>query len=396
MAGLLIDGLTVARPAPEIKAPRGTDQGARTGGTRMLAVGPALWLPCGYVAKGGRCPVPSLVVPGRHWAALLAGLMLFPALAAAGPVLDRVRERGALICGVSQGIPGFSDQDAQGRWQGLDVDYCRAVAAVVLGDPEAVTFEPLSANARIDALRTGQVDVLARNTTWTSGRDGQGIDFVGILYHDGQGFMVPKALGLRSAYELDGATVCVTQGTTTEKNLADFFRVNDMDYSVVAFERTDAALDAYTDGRCDAYTSDRAQLAALRLTTAMPDDHIVLPETVSKEPLSPAVSEGDDQFADIARWTLFALIAAEELGVRSDNIEAKSQSDQPAVRRLLGLEGGNGLGLDDSWASRAIKAVGNYGEIFARNVGSDSPLGLARGLNAQFANGGLLYAPPIR
>jgi len=329
-----------------------------------------------------------------------AALSLLPAAAAvAGETLDAVRERGELRCGVNTGLPGFSSADEQGKWTGIDVDFCRAVAAAVLGDADKVKYTPLTAKERLTAVQTGEVDLLSRNTTWTLTRDTSlGLNFTGIVYYDGQGFMVKKDLGVTSANELDGAAVCILAGTTTELNLADYFRANAMSYEPVVFDTADQTARGFDAGRCDVLTSDQSQLYALRLKLAAPDKAIVLPEVISKEPLGPVVRQGDDDWFNIVRWTLFALVGAEELGVSSKSLDAMKASPNPAVRRLLGLEGdkGSGLGLPDDWAARIIAQVGNYGEIFERNVGKGSPLGIERGLNRLWKNGGLQYAPPIR
>jgi general L-amino acid transport system substrate-binding protein len=320
---------------------------------------------------------------------------LFAASAHAG-TLDDVKKEGMLKCGVSQGLPGFSNPDNKGNWTGIDVDYCRALAAAVLGDAKKVKYVPLSAKVRFTALQSGEIDVLSRNTTWTFTRDTNlGINFVGVLYYDGQGFMVPKKLGVKSALKLSGAAVCTNTGTTTELNLADYFRSHNMKYKVVAFENSNEVFAAYEAGRCDVYTTDRSGLAAQRTKLKNPNAHIVLPEIISKEPLGPAVRQGDDQWANIARWTLNTMIIAEELGVSSKNVDQMKKSKNPEVRRLLGVDGkyGSYIGLDNAWAYRIIKQVGNYAEIFKRNV---TPIGLDRGLNRLWNKGGILYAPPFR
>jgi general L-amino acid transport system substrate-binding protein len=320
--------------------------------------------------------------------------------AQAGEVFDAVKERGTLRCGVNTGLAGFSIADDQGNWTGLDVEYCRAVAAAVLGDSQAVEFTPLSAQQRFTALQAGEIDVLSRNTTWTLTRDvSLGIHFAGITFYDGQGFMVPADLGVNSALELSGAEVCVQTGTTTELNLADYFRANDMDLTPVVFEGLEESLSAFFGGRCQVYTTDKSGLAAIKSVDAPdPDAYKILPETISKEPLGPSVQRGDDEWFAIAKWVLFALIQAEESGVTSENVDDMMDSDNPTIQRMLGTSGdmGEKLGLDSEWAYRAIKQVGNYGEIYARNVGPDTPLGLERGVNDQWTNGGLMYAPPIR
>ena len=320
--------------------------------------------------------------------------------AAGAATLDDVKARGTLNCGVSTGVPGFAEPDANGVWQGFDVAVCRAVAAAVLGDSTAVEFVPTTGKTRFTALAAGEIDMLARNTTWTFSRDVDlKFEFTGVNYYDGQGFMVPADLGVTSAKELDGATVCIQTGTTTELNLADFFRVNNISYEPVPIETGSEAVQLFLAGSCDVYTTDRSALAAQRANFPTPDDYVVLPEVVSKEPLGPLVRHGDNQWGDIVRWTLNALITAEELGVTSDNIEALSAgSDNPEINRLLGSEGtlGEMLGLDADWAMKALMAEGNYGEIFANNIGEATNIGLARGLNAQWADGGLIYSPPFR
>jgi general L-amino acid transport system substrate-binding protein len=327
-------------------------------------------------------------------AALVAGS------AAAGPTLDRVRAKGHVQCGVSEGLPGFSNPDASGNWTGLDVDFCRAVAAAVLGDPGKVKYTPLSAKQRFTSLQSGELDILSRNTTWTQSRDaGLGINFAGTIYYDGQGFMVRKKLGLKSARELDGATVCINAGTTTELNAADYFRTHRMKFTAVTFEKSDETVAAYDAGRCDAYTTDQSGLYAQRVKLKAPDEHVILPEIISKEPLGPAVRQDDDQWFNIVRWTLFALVNAEELGVAAANVEdMKAKSTNPDVRRLLGVEGemGKNLGLPNEWAYNIVKRVGNYGEVFDRNLGDRTPLKIARGLNQLWTKGGVMYAPPIR
>ncbi|MFK7746636.1 MAG: amino acid ABC transporter substrate-binding protein [Roseobacter sp.] len=320
--------------------------------------------------------------------------------AAAAGTLDDVKARGTLNCGVTTGLVGFAAPDANGEWNGFDVSVCRAVAAAVLGDPSAVEFVPTTGKTRFTALASGEIDMLARNTTWTFSRD---VDlkftFVGVNYYDGQGFMVPKELGVSSAKDLDGATVCIQTGTTTELNLADFFRANNISYEPVPIETNAEAQQQYLAGACDVYTTDASGLAATRATFEAPGDHVLLPEIISKEPLGPLVRHGDDEWGDVVRWTLNALITAEELGVTSANVsEMSSGSGNPEVARLLGTEGtlGEMLGLDADWAMKAISSQGNYGEIFAKNIGEETPIGLSRGLNAQWTNGGLIYSPPFR
>jgi len=321
--------------------------------------------------------------------------------ASAAATLDDVKARGTLNCGVTTGLVGFAAPDANGVWEGFDVAVCRAVAAAVLGDPQAIEFVPTTGKTRFTALASGEVDMLARNTTHTFTRDVDlKFDFVGINYYDGQGFMVPRALGVTSAKELDGATVCIQTGTTTELNLADFFRKNNISYEPVPVETNAEGQQQYLAGACDTYTTDTSGLAATRAAFENPGDHVILPEVVSKEPLGPLVRHGDNEWEDVVRWTLNALIAAEEFGVTSANVEelASGPTDSPEINRMLGTEGNLGemLGLDSDWAVRAIAVNGNYGEIFAKNIGENTPVGLARGLNAQWVDGGILYAPPFR
>ena len=320
---------------------------------------------------------------------------------AAATTLDDVKARGELNCGSNTGLAGFGLPDANGTWVGFDVAVCRAIAAAVLGDPTKVKFVPTSGQTRLTALASGEIDVLVRNTTWTFSRDVDlKLDFVGVNYYDGQGFMVPKALGVSSAKELNGATVCIQTGTTTELNLADFFKANNMTYTPVAIESNAEGIQQYLAGACDAYTTDASGLASTRASFAAPDEHIILPEIISKEPLGPLVRHGDNQWGDIVRWTLNALITAEEFGVTSANLEEQvASSTNPEVQRLLGTSTddlGAMLGLDKEWARRAIAASGNYGEIFAATIGEATPIGLARGLNAQWTQGGLLYSQPFR
>jgi general L-amino acid transport system substrate-binding protein len=328
----------------------------------------------------------------------VAGLTAGAALAG---TLDDVKARGKLNCGVSTGLAGFAAPDANGVWQGIDVAVCRAVAAAVLSDPMAVEFVPTTAKTRFTSLASGEIDMLSRTTTWTFSRDTDlKFEFTGVNYYDGQGFMVPKELGVGSAKELDGATVCIQTGTTTELNLADFFRVNNMSYEPVPVETSGEAQQQYLAGNCDVYTTDASALAASRSTFPDPSAHQILPEIVSKEPLGPLVRHGDHDWGDVVRWSLNALIAAEEYGVTSANIEQLSSAptDNPEVNRLLGTEGNLGemIGLDGEWAKRAIMVGGNYGEIFEEHIGVNTPIGLARGLNDQWTNGGLLYSPPFR
>ncbi len=321
------------------------------------------------------------------------------ATSASAATLDDIKKKGHVQCGVSQGLPGFSNTDDSGKWTGIDVDLCRAVAAAVFGDATKVKFTPLSAKERFTALQSGEVDILSRNTTWTMGRDtALGLNFAGVNYYDGQGFMVPKKLNVKSALELGGASVCTNTGTTTELNVADYFRSNNMKYEVVAFEKADEVVAAYDAGRCDVYTTDRSGLAAQRLKLSKADDHVVLPEIISKEPLGPVVRQGDDQWFNIVKWTHFAMVNAEEMGVSKANHAEMMKSANPGIKRLLGTEGdfGSKLGLGNDWASSVISQVGNYGEVYEANVGPNTPLKLARGSNALWTKGGLQYAPPVR
>ena len=332
------------------------------------------------------------------FAAGLLGLALCAGAttAQAGP-LDTVKSRGQLICGANTALAGFGIPDSSGNWTGLDVDYCRAIAAAVLGDPTKVKFIPLNAKDRFPALQSGEVDVLIRNTTWTSSRDSnQGFLFAATDFYDGQGFMVRK--NVSSAKELDGASICVQQGTTTELNLADFFRANSIKYDSVAFQDEDVALKAFESGRCDAFTTDSSGLYAERIRLTNPDDYVVLPDIISKEPLASAVRQGDDQWFNVVRWSFFAMLDAEEAGVTSKNVDDMLKSEDPNIRRLLGVEGdqGKGFGLDTKWAYNIIKTVGNYGEVFDKNVGDGSALKIKRGLNALWIKRGLQYGPPIR
>jgi general L-amino acid transport system substrate-binding protein len=321
------------------------------------------------------------------------------ASSASAQTLNTVKQRGNVNCGANGTLGGFGLPDAQGNWTGLDVDFCRAVAAAIFNDASKVKFVALTAQNRFTALQSGDVDLLARNTTWTSARDTSlGLNFTGINYYDGQGFLVRKALKVNSALELNDAAVCVQQGTTTELNLADYFRANKMKLKTVTFATADEAIKAYDSGRCDAFTTDASGLYAERLRLAKSDDHIVLPEIISKEPLGPSVRHGDDQWFDIVKWTHYAMVTAEELGVTKANVDEQAKSANPDVKRLLGSEGNYGeqLGLTKDWAYRIIKLVGNYGEVFEKNVGQGSPLKIQRGLNGLWTKGGLQYAPPIR
>jgi general L-amino acid transport system substrate-binding protein len=329
----------------------------------------------------------------------MLGLMLAVGLCgtAEAQTLKTVKDRGALLCGVSQGLPGFSNPDDKGNWTGLDVDFCRAVAAAIFNDPSKVKFTPLSARDRFEPLRSGAIDLLSRNTTWTSSRDAL-FNFVGVIYYDGQGFMVRKALKVNSALELNGASVCAQTGTTTELNLADYFRANNMKYEVVAFGTADETVKAYESGRCDVFTTDVSQLYSEKLKLSNANDHVILPEVISKEPLGPLVRHGDDQWFDVVKWVLYAMLNAEELGVSSKTLGDAMKSKQPEIRRMLGLDGSYGeqLGLTKDWVVRIVRHVGNYGEIFERNVGASSKLGISRGLNRLWTKGGIQYAPPIR
>ena len=333
-------------------------------------------------------------------AAGLIGAVAISSMAGAA-TLDDVRKRGHLQCGINTGLPGFAAPDDKGVWRGFDVDLCRAVAAAVFGDASKIKYTNLTGKTRFTALRSGEVDMLSRNTTWTFSRDVDlQLTFVGVNYYDGQGFIAPKALGVKSVKDLGGASICVQTGTTTELNLAEYFSTNKMTYKPVPIEDNTEARNNYLAGRCDVYTTDASGLAASRAAFQKPDDHMVLPEIITKEPLGPAVRQGDDQWADIVRWTLNAMIAAEELGLTSKNAKSLMGSTKnPEVKRLLGaseLQGRKALGLEGDWALNIITQVGNYGEVFEANLGKNTKLGIARGLNAQWSNGGLMYAPPFR
>ncbi len=335
----------------------------------------------------------------KRIATLAALVLAVTAQGVSAQTLKAVKDRGMLNCGANGSLAGFGLPDAQGKWTGLDVDFCRAIAAAVLNDANKVKYVPLSAKDRFTALQSGEVDVLARNTTWTSSRDTSlGLNFVGVNYYDGQGFMVRKSLKVNSALELAGASICVQQGTTTELNLADFFSANKMQLKSVTFATANEAVKAYDAGRCDAYTTDASALYAERLRVTNPDDHVILPEIISKEPLGPVVRHGDDQWYDIVKWTLFAMIDAEELSISSKTLDEAMKSPNPEIKRFVGTEGNYGeqLGLTKDWAVRIIKQVGNYGESFERNVGMGSPLKIDRGLNKLWTKGGIQYAPPIR
>jgi len=325
------------------------------------------------------------------------------ASAASAATLDDVKAKGFLQCGVNTSLAGFSAPNDKGEWTGLDVDFCRAVAAAVFGDGNAVKFTGLSAKDRFTALQSGEVDILSRNTTWTVSRDtALGLNFAGVTYYDGQGFMInaKKLPGVNSALQLSGASICVQAGTTTELNLADYFSANNMEYNPVVFEKFEEANAAYDAGRCDAYTTDQSGLYAVRLQMSSPDDHVVLPEIISKEPLGPSVRQGDDQWFDIVKWVYFALLNAEEAGITQANVDEMKESASPDIRRLLGTEAetkiGTDLGLGNDWVVNVVKATGNYGEIFERNVGTGSPLKISRGVNALWTKGGLQYGMPIR
>jgi general L-amino acid transport system substrate-binding protein len=335
----------------------------------------------------------------KRIASILALTVTLVAQAASAQTLKAVKDRGILNCGANGTLAGFGLPDAQGNWTGLDVDVCRAIAAAIFNDATKVKFVPLSAKDRFTALQSGEVDVLLRNTTWTSSRDTSlGLNFTGVDYYDGQGFMVRKALKVNSALELNGASVCVQQGTTTELNLADYFRAHSMQLKSVTFATANEAVKAYDAGRCDAYTTDASGLYAERLRLANSSDHIVLPEIISKEPLGPAVRHGDDQWFDMVKWVLFAMLNAEELNITQKNVDEMTKSTNPEIKRFVGTEGNYGeqLGLTKDWAVRIIKLVGNYGESFDRNVGQGSPLKIERGLNKLWNKGGIQYAPPIR
>jgi len=347
-------------------------------------------------------------VAGQMKNTVLTGVLGVAALlgAASGASADKlsdIKAKGFLQCGVNTGLLGFAAPNDKGDWSGFDVDYCRAIASAIFGDPTKVKFTPLNAKERFTALQSGEVDVLVRNTTATISRDTSlGLDFPGINYYDGQGFMInsKKLSGINSALQLSGASICVQAGTTTELNMADYFRANKMEYNPVVFEKVEEANSAYDSGRCDAYTTDQSGLYSIRLTLANPDDHVVLPEIISKEPLGPAVLQGDSKWADVVRWTHYALLNAEEFGITQANVEEMKNSDNPEIKRLLGSEAdtkiGTDLGLNNDWVVNIVKGVGNYGEMFERNLGAGSPLKIARGLNAEWNKGGLQYGMPIR
>lgn len=326
---------------------------------------------------------------------LISSVLAVAATSVSADTLDSVKSKGYLQCGVSTGLPGFSNADEEGNWQGLDVDLCRAVAAAVFGDASKVKFTPLTTKERFTALQSGEIDVLSRNTTWTLTRDASlGLNFAGINYYDGQGFMVSKSLGVKNALELDGAAVCLQAGTTTELNLADYFSANNMKYKLISYDTSEATIKGFEAGRCDMLTSDQSQLYALRIKLKHPKSAIVLPEVISKEPLGPVVRQGDDKWFNIVKWSLMAMVNAEELGLTSANIDSM-KTKSPEIERFVGGQGEK-LGLDDNWSYNIVKQVGNYGESFEANVGLNTPLAIARGLNDLWSRGGLQYAPPIR
>ncbi|RUR31354.1 amino acid ABC transporter substrate-binding protein [Vreelandella nanhaiensis] len=337
----------------------------------------------------------------KHWVLLAsAGIItLTGATTANAATLEDTIERGAVQCGVSDGLPGFSAPDGDGNWQGLDVDICRAVAAAVLGDADAVNYISLNAVERFTALQSGEVDLLSRNTTWTTTRDTTlGLNFAGVTFYDGIGFMVSRDLGISGADELDGAAICIQTGTTTELNVADYFRANDMEFDPIVFDTSEQTVGGFQAGRCDVLTSDTSQLAALRIQLDDPDGAVILPDIISKEPLGPVVRQGDDTWFNIVKWSLFAMLNAEEYGITSENVDEMVNSENPDIARLLGQDGnyGEGMGLEADWAYNIISQVGNYGESFERNVGMGSPLEIERGANALWNQGGFQYAPPIR
>lgn len=330
---------------------------------------------------------------------IAAGLAVGLSVGATAGTLEDVKKRGTLSCGVSTGLAGFSQKDEKGQWSGLDVDVCKAVAAAVLGDANKVQYKPLTAKERFTALQSGEIDVLSRNTTWTHTRDTSlGLNFAGVNYYDGQGFMVSKKLGVKSALELDGASACIQAGTTTELNLADYFRANGMKYTAVTFDTSDQTRSGFESGRCDVLTSDQSQLYAIRIGLKDPSAAIVLPEVISKEPLGPVVRQGDDAWLNIVKWSMFALVEAEFLGINSSNADDMKANGKPGQKRLMGSEGDSGekLGISADWGYNIVKQVGNYGESFERNVGAGSPLKISRGLNAQWNQGGIMYSPPVR
>ncbi len=318
---------------------------------------------------------------------------------AQGKTLDAVKARGNVLCGISPGVPGFSQPDDKGNWTGIDVDYCRALAVAIFNDPAKVTYKALTSKERFTALQSGEIDVLSRTTTWTMSRDSSmGMSFAGVTFYDGQGFMVKKALGVKDAKELNGASICVQTGTTTELNLADFFRTNKITYKPVVFEKSDEAIKAYEAGRCDSYTTDRSGLAADRTLLAKPDDSMILPNIISKEPLGPVVRQGDSQFFTLAKWVYFAWLNLEEAGITAANADEMTKSTNPDIKRLLGTEGefGKGLGVNNDWALQIVKKVGNYGEVYDKYFGPSTKINISRGENRLWNQGGLQYAPPIR
>ncbi|SEK76206.1 amino acid ABC transporter substrate-binding protein [Halomonas daqiaonensis] len=329
-------------------------------------------------------------------AALCVGMIS----SASAATLDEVQERGQLRCGVNVGLSGFSSPDQDGTWQGLDVETCRGIAAAIFGDPESVSFTPLTAKERFTALQSGEIDVLSRNTTWTATRDNSlGLNFTATTFYDGQGFMVAKDLGIEGPEQFDGASICIQSGTTHELNLADYFPSRGIDIQTVTFDTPDQTAQGFASGRCDILTSDTSQLSALRLQLPEPDSVEILETLISKEPLGPVVRQGDDQWFDIVKWSIFAMVNAEELGVNSDNVDdMKANPPNPKVARLLGVDGNYGeqLGISNDWAYNIVKHVGNYGEVFDSTVGEDSPMQISRGVNALWNEGGILYAPPIR
>jgi general L-amino acid transport system substrate-binding protein len=333
-------------------------------------------------------------------AAAVAVSLGFAPPAAAGPTLDKVKQAGNLTCGVQTGTPGFGQPDSQGKFSGFNIDICRAISAALFGDPEKVKFVPLTAQQRFTALQSGEVDLLSNNTTLTLSRDTQlGLNFAPVVFYDGQGFMVPKKLGVKTANELNGATVCVQPGTTTELNLADYFRANKMEFKPVVIEKIDEVIAAYFSGRCDVFTTDASALVAQRAGRAQnPEDHVILTERISKEPLAPVVRHGDEEWRDIVTWVIYALIEAEEKGITQKNVDEMAKSEAPDIKRMLGTTPGMGksLGLDEKWAYNAVKGVGNYGEIFEKHLGMSTPLKLERGYNNLWSKGGLIYAMPIR
>ena len=340
-----------------------------------------------------------------RWVAFVAGLAVLGGIAGARPAeagetLDKIKAAGQFSCGVQTGVAGFAQPDSAGVYSGFNVDICKAISAALFGDPGKVKYVPLTAQQRFTALQSGEVDILSNNTTWTLTRDTDlGLNFAPVVFFDGQGFMVAKKLGVKSAKELNGATVCVSPGTTTELNLADYFRANKMEYKPVVIEKLDEVTSAFFSGRCDVYTTDASGLAAVRMGRASnPDDYMILPERISKEPLAPVVRHGDDQWHDIVDWVIYALMQAEESGITQANLPEMMKSDDPSIKRMLGVTPGMGkaLGVDEAWMANAIKAVGNYGEIFERNLGAGSPLKIDRGLNNLWTKGGLIYPMPIR